>query len=88
MRRVSGWDLGRILDEYKAYAAPKVRECDVNYITNFSTMALANLVPNTAAEFRCNNFLRVTVFTLVVLLIWILTAPRVAISSKRSGSER
>ncbi|KAJ9138600.1 Tyrosine phosphatase [Pleurostoma richardsiae] len=46
VRKVSGWDLSTILDEYKSYATPKVRECDTKYITDFELSSLSNLFPN------------------------------------------
>ncbi|KAK3360895.1 tyrosine phosphatase family-domain-containing protein [Lasiosphaeria ovina] len=43
IRKASGWDLTEVLDEYKQYAEPKIRECDVTYITRFEPAALTDL---------------------------------------------
>ncbi|KAK3683441.1 protein-tyrosine phosphatase, partial [Podospora appendiculata] len=40
VRKVSGWDLDSIVSEYKRYAQPKVRDCDVKYITEFELAAV------------------------------------------------
>ncbi|EFY91095.1 tyrosine phosphatase [Metarhizium acridum CQMa 102] len=43
IRKLSGWQLGAVLDEYKAFAEPKVRECDVDYISAFPCGPLQSL---------------------------------------------
>lgn len=40
MRKVESWDTSRILQEYSAIAAPKIRECDVKYLTELDTNTL------------------------------------------------
>lgn len=40
---IQKWDTDRILEEYKAYAHPKVREGDVDYISKFQVMDIAHL---------------------------------------------
>lgn len=34
IRHVKGWEIKNTLQEYRDFAAPKARECDINYITN------------------------------------------------------
>ena len=41
LRHVSGWHLDQILQEYRGFAEPKVRECDVKYITEYKVAKLA-----------------------------------------------
>ncbi|OIW27140.1 protein-tyrosine phosphatase, partial [Coniochaeta ligniaria NRRL 30616] len=43
IRKLHGWNLDTVLDEYRTYAEPKIRDCDVEYIAAFNTMQLANL---------------------------------------------
>lgn len=42
-RMIQKWDTERILEEYKAYAHPKVREGDVEYISKFQVTDIAHL---------------------------------------------
>jgi len=44
LRKVSGWNLGSILDEYKAYAEPKPRDCDITYLTGFQPSHFSKVV--------------------------------------------
>jgi len=62
-----------VLDEYRLFAEPKIRECDVEYITAFDTMHLAvNLwSPESTFPHRFRRYYRATAFACVVLLIWI-----------------
>ena len=77
MRKLSGWDLGNILTEYKAYAAPKVRECDIDYITGFELAHISNLF-RADWPFRTVRFLRAAAFSLAMLVIWLISGARVA----------
>lgn len=43
IRKVSGWQMDAILNEYETYAAPKVRKCDIDYISNFQCDLLQSL---------------------------------------------
>lgn len=42
LRHVQGWDLKRILLEYRDFAAPKERNCDIEYIANFKKTTLGH----------------------------------------------
>lgn len=42
-RKVQQWNADRILDEYKAYASPKIRDGDVEYISNFQAADIQHL---------------------------------------------
>jgi tyrosine-protein phosphatase SIW14 len=84
VRKVSGWELGSIIDEYKAYAEPKVRECDVKYISSFELSDLSNLfVKETSIQLRVRSFIRATIFTLVVLVIWLVSGSKMAPPARR-----
>lgn len=50
VRKIQNWDSERVLDEYRAYAAPKIRECDVEYITKFQTTEVQHLALAPLAE--------------------------------------
>lgn len=50
VRKIQNWDSERVLAEYKAYAAPKIRDCDVEYITKFQTTEVQHLALAPLAE--------------------------------------
>ena len=77
VRKLSGWDLGNIITEYKSYAAPKVRECDIEYITGFELAHISNLF-RSDWPFRTVRFLRAAAFSLAMLVIWFVSGARVA----------
>jgi tyrosine-protein phosphatase SIW14 len=84
VRKVSGWHLPNILDEYKSYASPKVRDCDLQYISAFQASDLTRApMPKTLvkvgdAPFRIRGFFRTLAFTAVVLVIWVLSSIRIS----------
>ncbi|KAG5986324.1 hypothetical protein E4U43_005568, partial [Claviceps pusilla] len=43
IRKLSGWQLHMVVDEYKTYAAPKIRDCDVDYINDFQCAPLQSV---------------------------------------------
>ncbi|KAF4119502.1 hypothetical protein GMORB2_4632 [Geosmithia morbida] len=46
MRMTAGWENHHALSEYRAYAEPKVRDCDVEYITNLdASLVRPRLLP-------------------------------------------
>lgn len=74
MRLVSGWEHAAIVEEYKKYATPKVRDCDIDYITNFNLSKISNrIAEDTNIQHRMRSFVRTTLFSFFVLLIWLLT---------------
>ncbi|KAK0626971.1 tyrosine phosphatase family-domain-containing protein [Immersiella caudata] len=83
VRKVSGWDLGHILQEYRNFAEPKVRDCDINYITGFELTEISNLFKSAGWQFRTRNFIRATVFALFVLIIWLFSGVKMAAAPKR-----
>ncbi|KAK0740770.1 tyrosine phosphatase family-domain-containing protein [Schizothecium vesticola] len=51
VRKVTGWNIGDILDEYKSYAQPKPRDCDIDYLTGFQPVASPKCAAEHAAAF-------------------------------------
>ncbi|KAL1839820.1 hypothetical protein VTJ49DRAFT_1099 [Mycothermus thermophilus] len=43
VRKLSGWHINNIIREYRAFAEPKVRDCDIDYITAFELANISNL---------------------------------------------
>lgn len=43
IRHIAGWKVQDIVEEYSTYAEPKIRECDVKYITDFEVANLEGL---------------------------------------------
>lgn len=76
VRILAGWDMGRIVAEYKSYAEPKVRECDIEYITGFQPASFStNLFARDAnAQIR---FQRFAVVTIVVLCLWVVSGKNI-----------
>lgn len=86
MRKLAGWQLRRVLDEYKNYAAPKVRDCDVEYIHGFECSPLQKLWnghghghTRTAARFtpvQVRTFFRALLFSSFVMVLWLVSGSR------------
>lgn len=74
IRKISGWDTTCALDEYKAYAEPKARDCDLEYIGAFQVSDLHSIQrptprrPRTSMENR--TFFRALLFSFMVLVLW------------------
>lgn len=83
VRKVSGWDLGHVLQEYKDFAEPKIRECDIKYITSFELAEISNLFKDGGWQFRTRNFIRATMFAVIVLFIWLFSGAKMAEAPKR-----
>jgi tyrosine-protein phosphatase SIW14 len=74
VRKFSGWDDTPIIDEYKAYAEPKVRDCDLDYISAFNVREMSNLwAKEDITWFGNTNRIRLTCFSLVAVLVWIVS---------------
>ncbi|EAQ86795.1 hypothetical protein CHGG_08048 [Chaetomium globosum CBS 148.51] len=85
IRKLSGWNLSSIVNEYKAYAEPKIRECDIEYITGFEPINTLNLFRDPKVPFRDPRFARAIIFALVILMIWFVTD--LAVDRNRDGAE-
>ncbi|KAH7407686.1 tyrosine phosphatase family-domain-containing protein [Cadophora sp. MPI-SDFR-AT-0126] len=75
IRHVARWDVEAILEEYRGYAEPKVRDCDVNYITSYEVSSLRNLFTRPATTSGITNrdrkILKFFMLAATVLIIWI-----------------
>ncbi|KAG6111810.1 hypothetical protein E4U13_004596 [Claviceps humidiphila] len=86
MRKLAGWQLRSVLDEYKTYAAPKVRDCDVEYIHGLECSPLQKLWnghghghTRTAARFtpvQVRTFFRALLFSSFVMVLWLVSGSR------------
>ncbi|KAK4655869.1 tyrosine-protein phosphatase siw14 [Podospora pseudocomata] len=85
VRKLSGWELGNVLSEYKKYAEPKVRDCDVNYITGFEPADISNLFREVTLPFRTRNFLRATFFALIMTVIWLFSGTKLISAAPQRG---
>ncbi|KAL7931654.1 tyrosine phosphatase family domain-containing protein [Trichoderma chlorosporum] len=86
VRKLSGWGLDSVVDEYTTYASPKVRECDVEYITSFQPSSLEiTLIRSVNPEnprfgpLQVRSFMRTLLFTAVVTTIWLVSGSRMAV---------
>ncbi|PHH62071.1 hypothetical protein CDD82_2049 [Ophiocordyceps australis] len=72
IRKLSGWSLDSVLDEYKSYASPKARDCDLDYIRGFQSA----LLPTSAWEshqhiaVQSRTFFRTLIFSTFVVMLW------------------
>ncbi|KAF7905038.1 uncharacterized protein EAF01_005559 [Botrytis porri] len=72
IRHVSGWSVESIVEEYKAFAAPKARDVDIKYITEYHVSRLSGLDRNQSVQPTApKSFKKARPFALAVLLIWI-----------------
>lgn len=97
VRKLSGWELDTVLDEYKAYATPKIRECDVYYITSFQSQpviatavtSLQRYDDNMPARFsptQIRTFLRTFLFSTLVMTIWLVSGSHIVSIQDRMPS--
>ncbi|KAK3898563.1 putative tyrosine-protein phosphatase [Staphylotrichum tortipilum] len=75
VRKLSGWDLNDVIDEYRVFAEPKVRDCDVAYLRGCEAAHFSGLFRQPSLPFRTVRFLRAAVFSLVMLVMWATTGP-------------
>ncbi|ODA78087.1 hypothetical protein RJ55_06690 [Drechmeria coniospora] len=74
VRKFSGWDLDHVLDEYRTFASPKVRECDLDYINAFESSALA--LARKPARFtpqQTRTFFRALLFSTLIMVLWLVS---------------
>lgn len=88
VRKLSGWHLSSVISEYKTFAEPKARECDINYITGFELANISNLFREVGSPFRTAGFLRATLFALVMLVVWLVSGPQIARDRITSAPKR
>jgi len=80
IRKVMGWNVDAILDEYNTYASPKPRETDVNYIQNFQVDSLGDMITNYRIDAEtkcpvpgCTRLAKIAILTGFVLGLWAIT---------------
>jgi tyrosine-protein phosphatase SIW14 len=77
-RHVSGWSIDSIVDEYQGFAQPKVRTCDITYISNYQVSSLQRLfvkerIYRTRPVLSHDKMVRMLMFSVIVLAIWLTT---------------
>ncbi|KAG6005004.1 hypothetical protein E4U21_000577 [Claviceps maximensis] len=79
IRKLSGWQLNMVVDEYKSYAAPKIRDCDVDYINGLECLPLQSLYDLHSARIarftpgQVRTFFRALLFSTFVLVLWLVS---------------
>ncbi|UKZ89757.1 uncharacterized protein TrAFT101_004798 [Trichoderma asperellum] len=87
VRKLSGWNLDSVVDEYKTYAEPKIRECDVEYITalapsslNISSLRSFHGESSRFTPVQVRSFMRTVLFTAFVATIWVVSGSQIVIT--------
>ena len=77
VRKLAGWELGTVIDEYKSYAEPKVRECDVEYISAVQVVHMRGVTsrkePAIFTLVQLRTFFRTLLFSTFVLVLWLVS---------------
>ncbi|RKF66873.1 putative tyrosine-protein phosphatase C17A3.03c [Golovinomyces cichoracearum] len=81
VRYVKGWELKNTLREYHDFAAPKARECDINYITNLQGSTLRSALRQRSKDVPRTSLLskfiypktRRMLFLSVILIVMFMT---------------
>ena len=73
MRMAAGWEQAAVLDEYKKYAEPKSRECDVEYITRFDVTQLSAVMVGESRFHKMRGFAHAVIFSFLALVVWLFT---------------
>ncbi|KAM0298737.1 hypothetical protein ACHAPM_008160 [Fusarium culmorum] len=82
VRKITGWDVARVVAEYNTYAEPKAREVDVTYLQGFevSSLVLSNTLQREICSRRnrlqSRTFFRAIVFSTCVMLVWFMSGVR------------
>lgn len=76
VRKVTGWELSSILDEYKSFATPKERECDIRYITAFESANISPTMFTSKSPLALQKwrFARAALFTVFFLAVWLTSS--------------
>ncbi|TAQ85072.1 hypothetical protein B7494_g6591 [Chlorociboria aeruginascens] len=77
IRHLAGWNIQSTIEEYRGFAEPKVRDCDVKYITEFDISILAGLFTKkpriSNASIKRQKMLRFMALTAFTLLLWLVS---------------
>jgi len=84
VRKVAGWDVDNVVAEYKSYAEPKSRECDIEYLSSFqtSTLCAPNALGPKYTRSQMTTFFRTLTFSTFVLLLWLLSGTKLSHASR------
>ncbi|PNY29107.1 Tyrosine-protein phosphatase SIW14 [Tolypocladium capitatum] len=79
VRKLSGWTLQNVLAEYEAYAMPKIRECDIDYISAFQSPSLQSLTyePARFRPVQLRTFFRTVLFSTFVIVLWLVSGSQI-----------
>ncbi|RDA94668.1 hypothetical protein CP533_2475 [Ophiocordyceps camponoti-saundersi (nom. inval.)] len=77
VRKLSGWSLDTVLDEYRAYATPKVRECDVDYISRVRASTLTAITWG-SSPVHLRTFFRILLFSTFVAAVWLISGVKLS----------
>ncbi|CAH0002055.1 unnamed protein product [Clonostachys byssicola] len=89
VRKVAGWNASSVLDEYRAFAEPKIRESDVEYIRNFEISALYPLATEHHSRYtpiQVRSFRRTLVFSTIIMLLWVVSGTQLLSTRKELTS--
>ncbi|EXL81036.1 hypothetical protein FOPG_05710 [Fusarium oxysporum f. sp. conglutinans race 2 54008] len=91
VRKIAGWDAESVVAEYKSYAEPKARECDVNYLDDFqvSSLGISNPILNVTKDvyknrsrFQPRTFFRAVFLTAFVLLLFFMSGSKLSTATR------
>jgi tyrosine-protein phosphatase SIW14 len=79
LRHVTGWNIESVLEEYRGYAEPKVRDCDVKYIMEYQVSTLQGLFADHAHRpedtvLTGPRMARMLIFTAMIMIIMLTSA--------------
>ncbi|KAJ4306783.1 tyrosine-protein phosphatase siw14 [Collariella sp. IMI 366227] len=86
IRKMSGWNLDNTIGEYKAYANPKARDCDINYLTGFEVAHTENLFLDPPAPFQAANSNRSNKLAVFFVFVFFYVCNKVTNSRLPSSS--
>ena len=82
MRMATGWAPQRAIDEYRAFAEPKVRDCDIEYLGNYQRTSrsrecrAAMVRYSRFSQGQLRTFSRAIMVSGIVLFLWMLSGQR------------
>lgn len=79
-RKIAGWDIASVLEEYRSYAVPKVRDCDIDFISAFQASFLpkANADTSQFSPVQIKTFFRTLLFSTFVVVIWLVSGSQMS----------
>ncbi|KAI1337266.1 tyrosine phosphatase family-domain-containing protein [Xylariaceae sp. FL0016] len=82
MRKTSQWTMDRIIDEYTSFAAPKVRETDIKYLTEYQIPLPVSKPLPAALSFpmAIGKFLQYTVMAFLAICFFVYSLCKLRLS--------